>query len=128
MNVFLETCLDKPSTFTLTDGNGGARNTVTIAAKYIPIDMQILPRESINNSGSLRVELIDAKGIPAADRSGKSDPCESCDSTGPSVALTSRAVSRRRRLSPQRGEGIQVRGRQEDSLAQVGRVFRVSDP
>lgn len=76
MNEFLETCLDKPSTFTLTDTNGGSRSTVTIAAKYIPIDMQILPRESINNSGTLRVELIDAKGIPAADRSGKSDPCK----------------------------------------------------
>lgn len=76
MNVFLEACLDKPSTFTLTDSNGGSRSTVTIAAKYIPIDMQIEPRESINNSGNLRVELVGAKGVPAADRSGKSDPCE----------------------------------------------------
>ena len=76
MNEFLETCLDKPATFTLTDPNGGSRCTVTIACKYIPIDMKILPRESINNSGNLRVDLVDAKGVPAADRSGKSDPCQ----------------------------------------------------
>ncbi|GAA5948387.1 hypothetical protein JCM10213_004407 [Rhodosporidiobolus nylandii] len=77
MNQFLEQALDRPATFTLqpTEGNGhGARSTVQIMAKYIPIDMQILPRESINNSGVLRVELLDGKGLPAADRNGKSDP------------------------------------------------------
>ncbi|KAK4700199.1 hypothetical protein P7C70_g6053, partial [Phenoliferia sp. Uapishka_3] len=72
MNEFLEAALDKPATFIL--GEGSARNTVTIAAKYIPVDIVLEPRESVNNSGHLRVELLDGKGIPAADRSGKSDP------------------------------------------------------
>ncbi|GAA5974459.1 hypothetical protein JCM11641_003227 [Rhodosporidiobolus odoratus] len=75
MNQFLEQALDRPATFSLpaTDGSG-ARSTVQIMAKYIPVDMQILPRESINNSGLLRVDLLDGKGLPAADRNGKSDP------------------------------------------------------
>ncbi|KAL8287656.1 hypothetical protein RQP46_003514 [Phenoliferia psychrophenolica] len=72
MNEFLEACLDKPTQFVLSDG--GARNVVTIAAKYIPVDITLEPRESVNNSGNLRVELLDGKHIPAADRSGKSDP------------------------------------------------------
>jgi hypothetical protein len=51
MNQFLEQCLDRPATFTLnpTDGSG-TRSTVLIQAKYIPVDMQILPRESINSA------------------------------------------------------------------------------
>ncbi|KDE05686.1 hypothetical protein MVLG_03920 [Microbotryum lychnidis-dioicae p1A1 Lamole] len=71
---FLTSCLDKSFTFTLTDPNGGSRNTVTMAAKYIPINMVLEPRESINNQGTLSVNLVDAKGLAAGDRSGKSDP------------------------------------------------------
>ncbi|GJN90164.1 hypothetical protein Rhopal_003163-T1 [Rhodotorula paludigena] len=75
LNEFLEQTLDKPATFTLVSPEpGGPRSTVTIMSKYIPIDMQILPRESVNNSGVFRVEVLDAKGLPSADRNGKSDP------------------------------------------------------
>ncbi|SCV70224.1 BQ2448_1618 [Microbotryum intermedium] len=74
VSQFLTSCLDKPFTFTLTDPNGGSRNTVTMAAKYIPIDMELEARESINNQGTLSVNLIDAKDLAAGDRSGKSDP------------------------------------------------------
>ena len=75
MNEFLENTLDKPFTFSLlpTDG-GGPRSTVTIMSKYIPVEMQLLKRESINNTGSIRVDLLDGKGLPSADRNGKSDP------------------------------------------------------
>ncbi|GAA6019595.1 hypothetical protein JCM10207_006938 [Rhodosporidiobolus poonsookiae] len=75
MNHFLEQSLDRQATFTLTATDGtGARSSVQIMSKYIPVEMQILPRESINNSGVLRVELLDGKGLPSADRNGKSDP------------------------------------------------------
>lgn len=75
MNEFLENTLDKPFTFSLlpTDG-GGARSTVTIMSKYIPVEMQLLKRESITNTGTFRVDLLDGKGLPSADRNGKSDP------------------------------------------------------
>ncbi|GAA6050737.1 hypothetical protein JCM3770_006601 [Rhodotorula araucariae] len=78
LNVFLEETLDKPATFTLLPTElGGPRSTVTIMSKYIPVEMEILPRESVNNSGIVRVELLDGKGLPSADRNGKSDPyCE----------------------------------------------------
>ncbi|GAA5905720.1 hypothetical protein JCM8208_000876 [Rhodotorula glutinis] len=78
LNEFLEKTLDKPATFTLLSPEpGGPRSTVTIMSQYIPVNMQILPRESVNNSGVVRVELVDGKGLPSADRNGKSDPyCE----------------------------------------------------
>ncbi|BGP56395.1 Tricalbin-2 [Rhodotorula sphaerocarpa] len=75
MNDFLESSLDKPFTFTLMPTDGfGSRSTVTIMAKYIPVEMQLLKRESITNTGSVRVDLLDGKGLPSADRNGKSDP------------------------------------------------------
>jgi hypothetical protein len=36
--------------------------------------MQLDPSESINNSGTLRVDLLDAADLPSADRNGFSDP------------------------------------------------------
>ncbi|KAK4049600.1 Tricalbin-2 [Microbotryomycetes sp. JL201] len=74
VDTFLDACLDKPGTFTLTDPAGSSRSTITVMAKYIPIYMEIEPRESINNTGTLRVELVGARGLPAADRNGKADP------------------------------------------------------
>lgn len=83
---------DKPANFTLTDSNGGNRSTVRICCKYIPVPMELDPRESINSesqfmhaqlsandfsidSGNVKIELMDGKDLPSADRSGKSDPC-----------------------------------------------------
>lgn len=75
MNQFLESSLDKPYTFTLMPTDGfGARSTVTIMSKYIPVSMQLLKRESITDTGMLRIDLLDGKGLPSADRNGKSDP------------------------------------------------------
>lgn len=36
--------------------------------------MKLDPKESINNMGSLRVEILDAADLPSADRNGYSDP------------------------------------------------------
>lgn len=36
--------------------------------------MQLDPSESINNMGNLRVDVLNAQGLPAADRNGFSDP------------------------------------------------------
>ena len=44
-----------------------------MSARYVPVQIRLEPRESINNMGVLRVEVISAKGLLAADRSGKSD-------------------------------------------------------
>lgn len=49
MNAFLEACLDKPATFVLTDAMGGNRNTIVITSKYIPVEITLEPRESVNS-------------------------------------------------------------------------------
>jgi len=47
---------------------------IKVSLKYIPVKMQLDPGESINNMGKLRVDVLDAKDLPAADRNGYSDP------------------------------------------------------
>ena len=53
------------------DGRSG---WVKVSLKYIPIQMQLDPSESINNMGKLRVDVLDGAELPSADRNGKSDP------------------------------------------------------
>jgi Ca2+-dependent lipid-binding protein len=47
---------------------------IKVSTKYIPVEMNLDASESINNMGDLKVDLIEAKNVPAADRSGYSDP------------------------------------------------------
>ncbi|KAH7915157.1 C2 domain-containing protein [Hygrophoropsis aurantiaca] len=71
--AFLEATLDHPNTFTLTDDEDRT-SSVEIEARYVPVPVKLEARESVNNQGTLRVELIEGKDIRAADRGGKSDP------------------------------------------------------
>ncbi|KAG7450195.1 tricalbin [Guyanagaster necrorhizus] len=71
---FLQSTLAGPQTFTLRDESERDTSRVTVEAHYVPVPVKLEPRESINNQGVLRVDLIDGREIPAADRSGKSDP------------------------------------------------------
>lgn len=52
----------------------GRVSSVKVSLKYVPIKMQLDPCESINNMGTLRVDVLDAQDLQAADRNGKSDP------------------------------------------------------
>lgn len=65
---------DKPADFVLTNESGGNRSTVTISAKYVPVPIQLGMRETVNNCGLVRVDLVEGSGLKAADRNGKSDP------------------------------------------------------
>ena len=47
---------------------------ITVSLKYIPVKMRLDPSESFNNQGTLRVDVLDAADLPAADRNGYSDP------------------------------------------------------
>lgn len=49
-------------------------NTVVVNLRYLPVEMRLDPSESINNMGTLRVDVLDAAELPAADRNGYSDP------------------------------------------------------
>lgn len=55
-------------------GSDGAVSKITVSLKYIPVKMKLDPSESINNMGTLRVDILDADDLPAADRNGYSDP------------------------------------------------------
>lgn len=55
-------------------GDDGRTAQVKVSLKYIPVKMQLDPSESINNMGNLRVDVLDAQDLPAADSNGKSDP------------------------------------------------------
>ncbi|KAK2743885.1 hypothetical protein FQN57_004508 [Myotisia sp. PD_48] len=69
----LQQCLYKPTELVLRGGDG-ATSKVTVSLKYIPVKMKLDPRESINNMGTLRVDVLDAADLPSADRNGYSDP------------------------------------------------------
>lgn len=69
----LRRALYTPTQVVLKDEQG-RESRVTISLRYIPVRMQLDPSESFNNSGSLRVEVLDAADLPAADRNGLSDP------------------------------------------------------
>jgi hypothetical protein len=78
----------EPTDFLLSQADGSGRSVVRLSARYVPVDIRLEPRESINSKlpgrystfslhwidmGVLRVDVISAKGLLAVDRSGKSD-------------------------------------------------------
>lgn len=69
----LKRCLYTPTVITMKDEHGHASN-VTVSMRFLPVKMQLDPSESFNNQGNLRVEVLDAADLPAADRNGYSDP------------------------------------------------------
>jgi hypothetical protein len=69
----LKRCLYTPTQLILKDKHGHD-NKITVSLKYIPIKMRLDPSESFNNQGILRVDVLDAADLPAADRNGFSDP------------------------------------------------------
>ncbi len=69
----LQQCLYKPTELTMRSNNGST-NKVTVNLKYLPVKMQLDPSESINNMGTLRIDVLDAADLPSADRNGYSDP------------------------------------------------------
>lgn len=54
--------------------NTGELSKITVSARYIPVQMKLDPRESINNMGKLQVKINKGVNLPIADSNGKSDP------------------------------------------------------
>ncbi|EED19084.1 membrane bound C2 domain protein (vp115), putative [Talaromyces stipitatus ATCC 10500] len=69
----LQRCLYTPTELQLRAENG-AISKIKVSLRFIPVMMKLDPRESINNSGELRVDVLDAADLPSADRNGYSDP------------------------------------------------------
>ncbi|GAM85418.1 hypothetical protein ANO11243_034250 [Dothideomycetidae sp. 11243] len=72
LNV-LKRALYTPHQIVLKDKEG-KESKITVSLKFIPVKMKLDPSESVNNQGNLRVEVLDAVDLPAADRNGYSDP------------------------------------------------------
>ncbi|SPO32702.1 related to TCB3 - protein localized to membranes, bud-enriched [Ustilago trichophora] len=70
----LEKALDSQYEFRLHNSGGTQVASVVIECKYIPINLHLEPIESVNNQGYLRVDLIHARNLRAADRGNRSDP------------------------------------------------------
>ncbi|KAI0390963.1 C2 domain-containing protein [Xylariaceae sp. FL0594] len=83
----LKQCLNNPTVLRLKDEENRTA-TVKVSLKYIPVKMQLDPSESINNMGNLRVDVLDAHDLPAADSNGKSDPYVKFELNGNEVFKT----------------------------------------
>ncbi|KFY65048.1 hypothetical protein V497_01494 [Pseudogymnoascus sp. VKM F-4516 (FW-969)] len=66
-------CLNNPTVLKLKDDKGHI-STIKVSLKYIPVQMLLHPSESLNNMGTLRVDVLDGAEMPSADRNGYSDP------------------------------------------------------
>ncbi|KAL7819079.1 tricalbin [Trichoderma gracile] len=69
----LKQCLNNPTTLKLKSEDGKS-SWVKVSLKYIPLKMELDASESINNMGTLRVDVLSGTDLPSADRNGKSDP------------------------------------------------------
>ncbi|KAJ1327447.1 C2 domain-containing protein [Microdochium nivale] len=83
----LKQCLNNPTVLKLKDEDGRSAS-VKISLKYVPVEMVLDPSESINNMGNLRVDVLSASDLPAADRNGKSDPYAKFEYNGEEVFKT----------------------------------------
>ena len=78
---------NNPTTLKMKDEEGRVYS-VKVSLKYIPVEMALDASESINNMGNLRIDVLDAQGLPAADANGKSDPYVKFDLNGEEVFKT----------------------------------------
>ncbi|KZT58286.1 tricalbin [Calocera cornea HHB12733] len=102
---FLEMTLDKPSTFTLTRDGGSNKSMVEVRTRYIPVDVVLEPRESVNNMGILSVTLLSGHNIRGVDRRGTSDPYVVFELNGQKVF---KSEAKKKTVSPEWNENFTV--------------------
>ncbi|KAI1409693.1 tricalbin [Hypoxylon sp. FL1857] len=100
----LKQCLNNPTVLRLKDEENRTA-TVKVSLKYIPVQMHLDPSESINNMGNLRVDVLDASDLPAADSNGKSDPYCKFELNGQDVFKTK---TQKKTLNPVWNEFFEV--------------------
>ncbi|KAF7310594.1 hypothetical protein HMN09_00602200 [Mycena chlorophos] len=102
--AFLQSTLSGPQEFTLQSESLNT-STVMIESRYVPAPVQLEARESINNQGMLRVDLLDGGDIRGVDRSGKSDPYAVFSLNGAKVF---KSQTKKKTLSPVWNENFTV--------------------
>ncbi|KFY82639.1 hypothetical protein V500_10413 [Pseudogymnoascus sp. VKM F-4518 (FW-2643)] len=80
-------CLNNPTVLKLKDDRGHV-SSIKVSLKYIPVQMVLHPSESLNNMGTLRVDVLDGVDMPSADRNGYSDPFCKFELNGENVFKT----------------------------------------
>lgn len=102
---FLERAMAGRATFQLPGVGGEGRCQVVLSAKYVPVDVVLEARESINNMGHLKITLVDGADIRGVDRSGKSDPYVVFHLNGERVY---KSQTQKKTLNPQWNERFEV--------------------
>ncbi|KAG6891051.1 hypothetical protein C0995_014139 [Termitomyces sp. Mi166 len=115
--AFLRSTLNAAHTFTLADDNDNNVSTVKVETRYVPVPVKLEPRESFINQGVLRVELLDAQKLHAADRGGKSDPFAVFSLNGDKVY---KSQTKKKTLNPEWNEIFDV-----EVSSRVGSDFEI---
>ncbi|KAH6906705.1 transmembrane protein [Coprinopsis sp. MPI-PUGE-AT-0042] len=103
---FLRDTLHGPKEYTLSDKNGRETSTILIEARYIPVPVTLEPRESVNNQGTLRVDLLDGQDMLAVDRGAtRSDPYAVFSLNGEKVF---KSETHKKTLTPEWNENFEV--------------------
>ncbi|KAL2155163.1 hypothetical protein VTH82DRAFT_3839 [Thermothelomyces myriococcoides] len=100
----LKQCLNNPTVLKMRNEDGETYS-LKVSLKYVPVKMQLDPSESINNMGNLRVDVLDAHDLPAADSNGKSDPFVRFELNGQEVF---KSKTQKKTLNPTWGESFNV--------------------
>ncbi|KAK0657513.1 C2 domain-containing protein [Cercophora newfieldiana] len=100
----LKQCLNNPTVLKMKDEQGNVYS-IKVSLKYVPVKMVLDPSESINNMGNLRVDILDAQNLPAADSNGKSDPYCKFELNGQEVFKTK---TQKKTLNPAWNEYFEV--------------------
>ncbi|KAH9487059.1 hypothetical protein JR316_0001125 [Psilocybe cubensis] len=103
--AFLQATMSGPRTYELMDEDGKNVSSVTVEARYIPVPVKLEPRESVNNQGILRVDLIDGHEIRGVDRGGKSDPYAVFQLNGQKVF---KSQTKKKTVTPEWNEHFEV--------------------
>ncbi|PCH33337.1 tricalbin [Wolfiporia cocos MD-104 SS10] len=104
--LFLQQTLEGPQTYTLSHKeDDDKKSTVTLEARYVPVPIVLEARESINNQGTLRVDLLDGQDIRGVDRGGKSDPFAVFQLNGQKVY---KSETKKKTLAPEWNENFLV--------------------
>jgi Ca2+-dependent lipid-binding protein len=103
--AFLQDTMNGPHTYALKDEQDRNNSTVMVEARYIPVPVRLEARESVNNQGILRVELIDGHEIRGVDRGGKSDPYAVFSFNGHKVF---KSETKKKTLTPEWNESFEI--------------------
>ncbi|KAI7818249.1 C2 domain-containing protein [Gamsiella multidivaricata] len=73
IRTLLETTPADGASFPIVDKHD-QRGSLHLKFEYLPVNIELLPKERLDNMGNLTVNLVRAKNLIAADRGGASDP------------------------------------------------------